>query len=128
MHKNFHRNLFVFFITTFAFQSLGVSHLSAQSVDSKSILYQQASEVSGLIIQYGQDMNAVRDFYSPYTAINGYEDQSVQTSPEERKRLTEIGNEYLEKLKAADFDHMSIYGQVDYILLKKQIVFDLGAI
>src|ERR1700761_863462 len=96
----------------------------AQQLSDKNILYQQASEVSGLIIQYGQDMNAIRDFYSPYTAINGYEDQSVQTSPEERKRLTEIGNEYLEKLKAADFDHMSIYGQVDYILLKKQIVFD----
>ena len=30
--------------------------------------------------------------YSPYTKINGYEDHSVQTSPEERKRLVEIGN------------------------------------
>jgi uncharacterized protein (DUF885 family) len=91
-------------------------------------LHEQASEVSGLIIQYGQDMNAIRDFYSPYTAINGYEDQSVQTSPYERKRLTDIGNGYLEKLKTLDFDQMSTDGQVDYILLKKQIVFDLGAI
>lgn len=100
----------------------------AQAVENKSPLYEQASEVSGVIIQYGQDMNAIRDFYSPYTAINGYEDQSVQTSPQERKRLTDIGNDYLEKLKALDFDHMSTDGQVDYILLKKQIVFDLGAI
>ncbi len=129
MHKNtYYKSFFIFTLITFVYQPLKVNHLFAQAVDNKSPLYEQASEVSGLIIQYGQDMNAIRDFYSPYTAINGYEDQSVQTSPEERKRLTDIGNDYLEKLKAADFDHMSIYGQVDYILLKKQIVFDLGAI
>jgi hypothetical protein len=107
---------------------ISIDNLSAQTIPAKSSLYEQASEVSGLIIQYGQDMNAIRDFYSPYTAIDGYENQSVQTSPEERKRLTEIGNEYLEKLKQTDFDGMSIYGKVDYTLLKKQIVYDLGAI
>src|SRR5437879_6584045 len=105
-----------------------MDRLSAQTVPAKSPLYEQASEVSGLIIQYGQDMNAIRDFYSPYTAIDGYENQSVQTSPEERKRLTDICNDYLEKLKQTDFDSMSIYGKVDYTLLKKQIVYDLGAI
>ena len=102
--------------------------LLAQSDAKMTALYEQASEVSGLIIQYGQDANAIRDFYSPYTKVDGYEDQSVQTSPEERKRLVEIGNGYLEKLKQVDFDSMSIYGQVDYILLKKEIVFDLGAL
>jgi hypothetical protein len=107
---------------------ISIDNLSAQTIPAKSSLYEQASEVSGLIIQYGQDMNAIRDFYSPYTAIDCYENQSVQTSPEERKRLTEIGNEYLEKLKQTDFDGMSIYGKVDYTLLKKQIVYDLGAI
>ena len=105
-----------------------IGTLSAQTIPAKSPLYEQASEVSGLIIQYGQDMNAIRDFYSPYTAIDGYENQSVQTSPEERKRLTDICNDYLEKLKQTDFDSTSIYGKVDYTLLKKQITFDLGAI
>ena len=129
MYKRF-KNLLrlLLILVTFVYQTSKVNQLFAQTVDNKASLYQQASEVSGLIVQYGQDMNAIRDFYSPYTAINGYEDQSVQTSPEERKRLTDIGNDYLEKLKATDFDSMSIYGQVDYILLKKQIVFDLGAI
>jgi uncharacterized protein (DUF885 family) len=129
MHKHF-KNLsrLVLILVTFVYQTSKANQLFAQTVDNKASLYQQASEVSGLIVQYGQDMNAIRDFYSPYTAINGYEDQSVQTSPEERKRLTDIGNDYLEKLKATDFDSMSIDGQVDYILLKKQIVFDLGAI
>jgi hypothetical protein len=94
----------------------------------KANLYEQTSEVAGLVIQYGQDINAIRDFYSPYTKIDGYEDQSVQTSPAERKRLVEIGNGYLEKLKQVNFDSMSIYGKVDYILLKKEINFDLGAL
>jgi hypothetical protein len=101
---------------------------SAQTAPPKSPLYEQASEVSGLVIQYGEDINAIRNFYSPYTAIDGYEDQRVQTSPEERKRLTDIGNDYLEKLKQLDFDSMSIYGKVDYTLLKKQIVYELGAV
>jgi hypothetical protein len=102
--------------------------ISAQTAQQKSALYEQASEVSGLVIQYGRDVNAIRDFYSPYTAIDGYTDQSVQVSPEESNRLTEIANDYLEKLKQTDFDSMSIYGKVDYTLLKKQIVYDLGAI
>lgn len=111
---------------TFVYLAFNSANLKAQQLSDKNILYQQTSEVAGLIIQYGQDVNAVRDFYSPYTAINGYENQEVQASPEERKRLKEIGDGYLEKLKQADFNHMSIYGQVDYILLKKQIVYDLG--
>ncbi|HEY8928395.1 MAG TPA: DUF885 family protein [Mucilaginibacter sp.] len=105
-----------------------IATVRAQTAPAKSALYEQASEVSGLIIQYGQDINAIRDFYSPYTSIDGYENQSVQTSPEECKRLTDICNDYLEKLKQTDFDSMSIYGKVDYTLLKKQIVFELGAI
>jgi len=115
-------------LVTFIYQAFQVNQLKAQSPVKNASMYEQASEVSGLIVQYGQDMNAIKDFYSPYTKINGYEDQSVQTSPEERQRLVEIGNSYLEKLKQADFDSMSIYGKVDYILLKKEIVFDLGAL
>ena len=101
------------------------SLLKAQTTPNPS-LYEQTSEVAGLIIQYGQDVNAIKDFYSPYTSIDGYEDQSVLTSPEERKRLFDIDNDYLLKLKQANFDSMSIYGKVDYTLLKKTINFDLG--
>jgi len=129
MCKNFyHKSFLVFLLVSLVYQPLKINRVFAQETANQTALHEQASEVSGLIIQYGQDMNAIRDFYSPYTAINGYEDQSVQTSPVERQRLTDIGNGYLEKLKTLDFDQMSIDGQVDYILLKKQIVFDLGAI
>ena len=116
-----------FAIFIFLFSLSRMETVMAQTPITPS-LYEQSSETAGLVIQYGQDVNAIRDFYSPYTAINGYEDQSVQTSPEERKRLVEIGNDYLEKLKMADFNAMSIYGKVDYTLLKKQIVYDLGAL
>jgi hypothetical protein len=121
--KNSVKPAFIFFIF------LGFIKIApAQTAPAKSPMYEQASEVSGLVIQYGQDMNAIRDFYSPYTAIDGYENQAVQTSPEERKRLMEIANGYLEKLKQLNFESISIYGKVDYTLLKKQIVFDLGAV
>jgi len=135
LNKNRFRNFslkaypkLVVLLITFIYLVFQINQLKAQSQVNNPSLYEQASEVSGLIVQYGQDVNAIRDFYSPYTKINGYEDQSVQTSPEERKRLIEIGNGYLEKLKQAEFDSMSIYGKVDYILLKKEIVFDLGAL
>ncbi|HAL83726.1 MAG TPA: DUF885 domain-containing protein [Mucilaginibacter sp.] len=135
LNKNRFRNFslkaypkLVVLLITFIYLVFQINQLKAQSQVNNPSLYEQASEVSGLIVQYGQDVNAIRDFYSPYTKINGYEDQSVQTSPEERKRLVETGNGYLEKLRQADFDSMSIYGKVDYILLKKEIVFDLGAL
>jgi hypothetical protein len=119
---------FRLFLVTLVYQIPITNHSFAQTTAGTAAMYEQSSETSGLVIQYGQDVNAIKDFYSPYTKVDGYEDQSVQTSPEERKRLMEIGNGYLEKLKQLDFDSMSIYGKVDYTLLKKEIVYDLGSI
>src|ERR1700744_3235854 len=93
---------YIVFLIVFLYQVFLFNQASAQMISPGNSLYEQASEVSGLIIQYGQDINAIRDFYSPYTKIDGYEDQTVQTSPEERKRLAETGNDYLEKLKHTD--------------------------
>lgn len=123
-----HPKLTCFFRAVFlnGVMALCCSNLFAQGSANMRALYEQASETSGLVIQYGQDINAIRSFYSPYTAIDGYEDQSVQASPKEQQRLMDIGHEYLEKLKHTDFEQMSIEGQVDYILLKKEINFDLG--
>ncbi|QXV67707.1 DUF885 family protein [Mucilaginibacter sp. 21P] len=84
--------------------------------------------MAGTIIKYGQDMNAIRDFYSPYSYNDKGEDQwrqDVINSPEQRKRLTEIDSDYLKQMAAVDFNSMSIYGKVDYILLKKRINADL---
>nr|WP_255486822.1 DUF885 family protein [Mucilaginibacter sp. SP1R1] len=92
-------------------------------------MYEQTSEIAGTIIQYGQDINAIKDFYSPYNVNEHAEDQykmNVLNSPEQRKRLIEINNDYLKKLDNSDFNSLSIYGKVDYILLKKRINFDLN--
>lgn len=116
-----HKNL----LTVLAFIFLYPAMLMAQKASIKASLYEQTSEVAGLITQYGEDINAIKTFYSPYTSIDGFQNKNVLPSPEERKRLFEINNGYLEKLKQTDFNGMSIYGKVDYILLKKEINFEL---
>jgi len=85
-------------------------------------LYEQTSEMGTLILGYQKDVDAINDFYYPY-ATGGFYAYPMTTfkSPEQRKRLQDINNDYLQKLKAAQFDTFSIYGKVDYILLKKEI-------
>jgi len=90
---------------------------------SKFNLYEQTSETAGLIIQYGEDIRSIRNFYSPMLSRGrGFGERSyVLNSPEQRKRFNEIDKNYLEKLSKLDFDAMSIYGKVDYLLLKRNI-------
>lgn len=83
-------------------------------------LYEQASETSGLVVQYGLDVRAIEYFYGPMTAARGWGGTTVY-APEQLERLEKLNGEYLNKLKALDFDRFSIHGQVDYILLKRKI-------
>lgn len=94
---------------------------------SKFNLYEQTSEIAGLIIQYGQDTRAIRSFYSPMERGRGGfgAPSTVLNAPEQRKRLREVDQSYLDKLAKLDFNAMSIYGKVDYILLKRSIEDDL---
>ncbi len=95
---------------------------AAQTPNKKFNLYEQTSETAGLIIQYGQDIRAVRYFYSPLLPSRNFaQAANVLNSPEQRKRLGEIDRAYLQKLTELDFDAMSTYGKVDYILLKRNI-------
>jgi len=98
------------------------NHAKAQTPASSFDLFAQTSEVAGLILQYGQDIRAIRYFYSP-TVKNRYygEAANVLNSPEQRRRLLEVDENYLKKLAALDFKAMSKHGQVDYILLKRNI-------
>ncbi|MCE7061871.1 DUF885 family protein [Dyadobacter sp. CY343] len=93
------------------------------SQNSKFNLYEQTSETAGLVMHYNEDIQAVRSFYSPMLVRGrGFAAPSfVLNSPEQRKRLIEVDKSYLEKLAAVDFDAMSIYGKVDYILMKRNI-------
>jgi hypothetical protein len=115
--------LTIFLAACLSFQTF---NLSAQTPKANASLYEQTSEAGSLIVQYEQDTHAIEDFYLPYRRAGSGEKSYVIHSPEQRKRLVEISNDYLEKLKQADFDSMSIYGKVDYILLKKKINFALG--
>lgn len=94
----------------------------ASAQTSKESLYEQTSEMGTLIVSYQRDMDAINDFYYPYSA-GGFYSYPKETfkSPVQRKRLQDINNDYLSKLKTANFESFSIYGKVDYILLKKQI-------
>ena len=107
----------------FLFCWLSVFGALAQSSKSKFNLYEQTSEVAGLVTQYAQDIRALRYFYGPMpTSGRGQQGGgSVLNSPEQRKRLREVDNDYLGKLSKTDFNAMSIYGKVDYLLLKRNI-------
>ncbi|HWK99540.1 MAG TPA: hypothetical protein VNQ55_06320, partial [Parapedobacter sp.] len=85
-------------------------------------LYEQASETSGLVVQYDNDVRAVDYFYGPMSS-GGYGRWGAQTlnSPEQRARLLQLDKDYLNKLAGLDFGGMSIHGQVDYVLLKRNI-------
>jgi hypothetical protein len=89
---------------------------------SNESLYEQTSEMGTLIVGYQRDVDAINDFYYPYSAGGTYSfPMTTFKSPEQRKRLQDINKDYLSKLKSAKFEGFSIYGKVDYILLKKQI-------
>jgi hypothetical protein len=111
-----------------AFLVMIVFMTKAQNRSVSDPLFEQTSEVAGKIIQYGQDISAIKDFYSPYNVNQHAEDQyklHVLNSPEQRKRLLEINGNYLNQLGEMDFASMSIYGKVDYILLKKRINYEI---
>jgi len=106
----------------FLFCWLAAFGAAAQSSQSNFNLYEQTSEVAGLVIRYAQDVRAVNYFYGPMPAEGrGQRGGSALASPEQRKRLREVDNDYLAKLGKVDFNAMSIYGKVDYLLLKRNI-------
>jgi len=107
----------------FLFGWLATLGAAAQSSKSKFNLYEQTSEVAGLVIQYAQDIRAVKYFYGPMpSGTRGQQGGGMPlNSPEQRKRLREVDNGYLGKLAKVDFNAMSIYGKVDYLLLKRNI-------
>ncbi|NQX40951.1 protein of unknown function [Pedobacter steynii] len=85
-------------------------------------LYEQTSEMGTTIITYQQDVKAIRDFYWPYVIDGTYpEIARVYYSPEQRNRLLSVQKEYLKRMEQLEFDAFSVYGKVDYLLLKKEI-------
>ncbi len=94
----------------------------AQTTDpERASLYEQASETSGLVIQYGHDVRAIDYFYGPMISGAGRWAPAAAIAPEQRARRLKLDNDYLATLAKRDFDAMSIHGQVDYVLLKRKI-------
>ena len=97
--------------------------VSAQQ-QAPASLYEQTSEMGTTMATYQNDISAIEDFYSPYVTYPGsiyQRNARVYHSPEQRKRLIEINQAYLNKLKQLDFGNFSIYAQTDYLLLQKEI-------
>src|SRR5690606_6883806 len=96
--------------------------VDAQQEEQLASLYDQASETSGLVIQYEQDVRAIDYFYGPMSS-GGYGRWGTQmlNSPQQRERLHQLDKDYLDKLANLGFEEMSIHGQVDYVLLKRKI-------
>ncbi|CAH0129703.1 hypothetical protein SRABI27_00015 [Pedobacter sp. Bi27] len=114
------QNKLKFFALLLVVSLLSGTFVLAQT--SNESLYEQTSEMGTLIVGYQRDVDAINDFYYPYSAGGTYSfPMTTFKSPEQRKRLQDINKDYLSKLKSAKFEGFSIYGKVDYILLKKQI-------
>lgn len=100
--------------------SLPVSSIAQQKINP--LLYEQTSEMGSAIVGFQQDLKAIKDFYSPYQNNGFYPEISyVCHTPEQRDRLINIHQDYLKKMEAMDFNSFSVYGKVDYLLLKKEI-------
>ena len=99
-----------------------INDVHAQEINQ--LLYEQASETSGLVIQYTQDVRAIQTYYGAGFSAGGRGGGGFgggANSPEQNARLVKMDQEYLAKLEKLDFNRMSVHGQVDYILLKKNI-------
>lgn len=100
--------------------SLPIGSIAQQKINP--LLYEQTSEMGSAIVGFQQDLKAIRDFYSPYRNDGFYPEISyVCHTPEQRGRLIDIHQDYLKKMEAMDFNGFSVYGKVDYLLLKKEI-------
>lgn len=106
--------LFVIFFTQ-------ISSLNAQ-IKVSSGLYEQASELTTLIIEYGKDVDALNDFYAPRQINNRFSrGERIVNAPLQMKRLEEVNEDYLNKMATIDFNNLNVNGKVDYILLKRRI-------
>ena len=82
----------------------------ARSQDSS--MYEQASETSGLVVQYTNDARAVNYFYG--ASAGGF--RSLANSPDQRDRMMTLNREYLQKLANTNYTGISIDGQAALML------------
>lgn len=93
------------------------------SAQQTANLYSQTSEMADAMIQYDADKASILRFYS--TAVQGDFFMRQQgpgyNSPERRKRLLQLIDQYLDILKKSPFEKWNINGKVDYVLFKRNL-------
>jgi hypothetical protein len=114
------QKIFLLILLLNIFYSKGIS---AQPISSS--LYMQSSEMHDLMVQYNADMGSVTRFYTT-TSLGGGGGRGGQqlagyNSPERRDRMLKLIASYEKKMVELNFDKMSIYGKVDYILFKRVV-------
>jgi hypothetical protein len=101
----------------------------ANAQNAPNSIYLQSSEMHDLMVQYNADQGSITRFYATSTPNfgggggrgGGQFGGNNYNSPERRTRLLELIDVYTKKMEAINFDKMSIYGKVDYILFKRII-------
>ena len=86
--------------------------------NNSNSLYAQTSEMADGLIKYDADKASIQRFYA-----TGSEDlsRSGYNSPERRKRLFLLIDEYLIMLNKLPFENWNINGKVDYLLFKRNL-------
>ena len=97
------------------------TQVSAQQ--NTSSLYSQTSEMADAMIQYDADKASILRFYSTASQGDFFSRQQGPgyNTPERRKRLLQLIDEYLELLKRSSFEKWNINGKVDYVLFKRNL-------
>ncbi|MDI9336839.1 MAG: DUF885 family protein [Alphaproteobacteria bacterium] len=110
-----------FFVFTMLL-NVSLYHVNAQTTQ----LLQQTSEVNNLMLPYEADKGNIWRFYSTLTEgrsrANKYTDP--YHSPLRRQRLLLLIDDYLNKLESFDYNSLSLDGKVDYILFKRNLLFE----
>ena len=97
---------------------------SSAQKNSDNDLYKQASEMTDIMPNYDADKASISRFYSVAGQPQGFGQQQQganYNSPERRKRLLQLIDDYEDNLKKQSFDKWNINGKVDYILFKRNI-------
>jgi len=112
------KNFIVVMLLSNCLYSLQVS--AQQNANS---LYSQTSEMADAMIQYDADKASIMRFYSTSSQgeFAGRQQGPGYNTPERRKRLLQLIDEYLEILKKSSFEKWNINGKVDYVLFKRNL-------
>ena len=97
--------------------------LQVSAQQNTNNLYSQTSEMADAMIQYDADKASIMRFYSAGSPgdFPSRQQGPGYNTPERRKRLLELIDEYLELLKRSPFEKWNINGKVDYVLFKRNL-------